>query len=257
MTLENLKIVAAIPCYNTEPHIGKVVMGAKKYVEQVIVINDGSNDQTLKAAQDAGATVLSNDINRGKGSAMLLAAREIKGDIILFIDGDGQHNPDEIPLILKPILDGPADIVLGSRFLKGSKKYSTPLSRSITNFIASIVISLIVSLTIIHKNKNNNSINNTTDYRLVNGYFKWFTDCTCGFRAVRNDSLKKLTLISDGYQIETEMIFEAVSKGLRIAEVPVTCRWGGSLSKLSIVKDGIKTIQLLMKKVMKDFDRKT
>ncbi len=259
---ENVKprIVAAIPCFNTERHIAEVVIGARKYVDQVIVINDGSHDQTTREARDAGATVISHDVNRGKGAAMKFAVQQAQADIIVFMDGDGQHNPDEIPLLLHPILAGQAEIVLGSRFLPGSKTVSNPFGRNLANLIASILISLIVSSPLVRKRK---VVSNTvrsierTAYRQIHGRMKWFTDCTSGFRAVKKDAWQKLTLISDGYQIETEIIYEAVRNGLSVAEVPISCVWHGSLSKLSIIKDGARTLGLVVKRAASDFRRKT
>lgn len=256
--LNKLKVVAAIPCFNTELYIGEVVSRVKKYVDQVIVINDGSHDRTTQAAQDAGAIVIYHEVNRGKGAAMKFAAQEAQADIIVFIDGDGQHNADEIPSLLQPILDGQADLVIGSRFLHGSKKDSTPLSRRFANFGASVIISLIVSSPMTHKKRAGNRPKvGAANYRLIRGHLKWFTDCTGGFRAIKKDSWEKLTLVSDGYQIETEMIYEAVRNGLRLAEVPVSCEWSGSLSKLSIIKDGTRTLRLLAKRATSDFRRKT
>lgn len=252
MALEGLRVVACIPCFNTEKHIGDVVARTKKYVDKVIVINDGSHDDTTKKAQAAGAIVVTHGVNKGKGAAMKFGAEAADADVIVFLDGDGQHNPDEIPLLLQPIIDGQADIVLGSRFLPGSKKVSAPFNRKIANFAASVVISCLVSSPLMGKKKipqkSTTTKKENLTYRLINGRIKWFTDCTCGFRAVRKDSWRKLTLASEGYPIETEMIYEAVRNGLRIVEVPVSCIWGGRLSKLSIVKDGLKTMALLIKK---------
>jgi glycosyltransferase involved in cell wall biosynthesis len=257
--LEGLRVVACIPCFNTEKHIGDVVARTKKYVDNVIVINDGSHDETTKKAQAAGATVISHGVNLGKGAAMKFGAETANADIIVFLDGDGQHNPDEIPLLLQPIIDGQADIVFGSRFLHDSKKTSTPLNREIANFAASGVISCLVSSPLTRKQNSPGKLLKTNGskptYRLVNGRIKWLTDCTGGFRAVKKDSWEKLNIDADGYEVETEMIYEAVRNGLNIAEVPVSCVWEGELSKLSIIKDGSRTLNLLLKHAINDFRR--
>jgi glycosyltransferase involved in cell wall biosynthesis len=259
MITKNLKVVAAIPCFNTEKHIAAVVKSASKYVDQVIVVNDGSHDRTAKAARDAGALVINHEKNMGKGAAMKLAAKEAKADVIVFLDGDGQHDPSEIPLLLRPVIDGQADLVIGSRFIRDSRKVSAPFSRRFTNLIASVVISVIVSSPLTRKkqkDEGNGRLEKAADYRLIRGNIKWFSDCTGGFRAVNKESWQELALISDGYQIETEMIYEAVRNDLRIAEVPVSCKWGGSLSRLSIARDGSKTLGLLLGKVLSGFTRK-
>jgi glycosyltransferase involved in cell wall biosynthesis len=115
-----LTVVAAIPCYNTAKNIAQVVAATKKYVDEVIVIDDGSQDKTAAVARKAGARVIRHEKNRGKGAAMKTAIENIESDIIVFIDGDGQHNPHEIPGLLSPILNQEADLVFGSRFLHSS-----------------------------------------------------------------------------------------------------------------------------------------
>jgi glycosyltransferase involved in cell wall biosynthesis len=122
MPSEGLRVIACIPCFNTEKHIGEVVARTKKYVDKVIVINDGSHDETTQAARAAGATVISHEENKGYGEAInssLKAAREEQPDILVIIDGDGQHDAEEIPRLLEPIINDKADIVIGSRFLDG------------------------------------------------------------------------------------------------------------------------------------------
>ena len=97
------KVVVAIPCFNTEPFIGDVVSKTKKYVDQVIVINDGSHDATTEVARGAGASVLIHRTNKGYGESIKScfdAAKANDADILIILDGDGQHNPDEIPQVL-------------------------------------------------------------------------------------------------------------------------------------------------------------
>ncbi len=254
-----LRVVAAIPCFNTERYIFDVVKRTRKQVDKVIVINDGSKDDTTRQAQNAGAIVITHIANKGKGAAMKFGVEQACAEIIVFIDGDGQHNPDDISKLLQPIIDGSADLVIGSRFLPGSTKLHTPYNRKIANLAASAVISCLVSSPLTRKKRNPartatpNSKNPA--YRVINGRIKWFTDCTGGFRAIRKSSWEKLNITSDGYQVETEMIYEAVRNGLNIAEVPVSCKWEGEISKLSIIKDGAKTLNLLSKHAINDFRR--
>jgi GT2 family glycosyltransferase len=267
----NKKVVATIPCYNTQESIAAVVTNAKKYVDEVIVIDDGSTDRTAEIARAAGATVIRHEKNRGKGAAMKTGCSESKGEIIVFIDGDGQHNPSDIPKLIAPILQGKADYVIGSRYLSESKTSSIPISRRIANNIASLTISFTISFLqplarfIRHlpaPNKStedhlgskkpigNKSASESSDFRIVRGRIKWITDCTSGFTAIRNENWKSLKLISDGYQIETEMIFEQAKNGFTIAETPVSCNWNTGTSKLSITKDGSKTLLLLVEKLI-------
>jgi glycosyltransferase involved in cell wall biosynthesis len=291
------KIAAVIPCLNTENTIGEVVRRTKEYVNEVIVVDDGSSDMTAIVAQYAGAMVIRHDHNQGKGAAMKTGAANIKADILVFIDGDGQHDPDNIPALLRPILEGKADFVIGSRFLRGSRASYVPIGRKTTNILASMIISFIVSVlqpviakisrkTIsrlepshsflldprnvrrsAERNKarthyHNKRIRETRrcDYRLINRRLKWITDCTSGFTALRMENWRTLNLTADGYQIETEMIFEQAKHGYTISETAISCNWKGSLSRLSIVQDGTKTLLLLAKKLLtheKNSHRKT
>ena len=115
MTDVKPRIVAVIPCYNTESHIAEVVTKCLPYVDQVIVVDDGSTDDTTEVARKAGALVLSHDKNIGKGAAMKYGAQQANADILVFIDGDGQYNPSEIPRVTEPIILNGFDAVIGSR----------------------------------------------------------------------------------------------------------------------------------------------
>lgn len=267
----HLKTVCIIPCYNTQHNVASVILRSMQYVEEVVVVDDGSEDMTASIAKSMGATVMRHDNNHGKGAAMRTAANSIDADVIVFIDGDGQHNPDEIPQLLAPIFLGEADYVIGSRFLSGSRAESTPISRRVANFAASLIVSVIISFlqplvstmahTLTHKKQtmrkmkggrlsSRSSALNFGSYRIINGRFKWISDCTSGFIAMRKESWNRLNLISDRYQIETEIIFEQAGKGFNIAETPISCTWKGSHSNLSIVKDGSRTLLMLIKKLL-------
>jgi len=240
------RIVAAIPCFNTGPFIADVVSRARNYVDEVIVIDDGSKDGTAEAARGAGAVVIPHKANTGKGSAMKTAAAAANGaDIIVFLDGDGAHDPGDMAGVLAPILGGEADFVIGSRALPGSIVDISLLRRRLSNDFASFVISAVISFLL----------------PLATGFRcrpKWtrITDCTSGFRAIKGDAWRKLRLSSQGFQIETEMIYEAARNGLAITEAPISCDWNGKLSHLSIVRDGLKTVWLLSSKLLTEPGRK-
>src|SRR4030042_2438817 len=120
-----MKLIAIIPAYNEEKPIGEVVQGVKKYTENIIVIDDGSEDKTSEIAQKRGAKVYRHFINRGLGGALgtgIKTALISGADIIVTLDADGQHDTAEIPRIIKPIIDGKADVVIGSRFLVRQSK---------------------------------------------------------------------------------------------------------------------------------------
>jgi hypothetical protein len=261
------KVVAAIPCYNTQAHIAEVIAKAKRYVDDVIVIDDGSTDKTVEAARKAGANVISHGKNLGKGAALKTALKNIEGDILIFIDGDGQHDPGDIPRLLEPILFGKADFVIGSRYLAESKLEHNPFIRKVSNLVASLIISFVISLVVpvIFSDRRNPAQKTSeadpkksnldltlgcSNIKLLTGRIKWVTDCTSGFTAMRVTSCQYLDLVSNGFEIETEMIFEQAKNHFVIAEIPISCRWGLSKSKLSIAEDGLSTLWLLIKKVL-------
>ncbi|MEM2613688.1 MAG: glycosyltransferase family 2 protein, partial [Nitrososphaerota archaeon] len=115
----NFKVIACIPAYNEEKTIAKVILKTKKYVDKVIVCDDGSIDMTAEIAEALGAEVIRHERNMGYGAAissLFKKAVEEGADIMVTLDGDGQHDPDEIPKLIKPIVEDEADVVIGSRF---------------------------------------------------------------------------------------------------------------------------------------------
>jgi len=139
----DLNLMVAIPCYNTEHSIGDVVKETLKYVNNVIVINDGSIDKTAEIAAQSGAQIVSHCLNRGYGGAIkscIEAFQLSDADILVTIDGDGQHDPNEIPLLINPILEHKADLVIGSRFMDNGvkipsyRKFGISIINSLWNF---------------------------------------------------------------------------------------------------------------------------
>ena len=195
-TIAPLRILAALPAYNEERYIGSVVLKARKHVAEVVVFDDGSSDATAEVARLAGATVFRNTQNRGKGAAMrelLVAARKSMPDALVFLDADGQHDPNEIPRLIDGIKDG-FDLVVGSR--KAQKK-NTPLYRRIGQDVLSYAAGL------------------ASRGRRVK-------DSESGFRALSARMIRETQLTEDGFAVETEMIAMAADKGFRITEVPIS-----------------------------------
>jgi len=192
-------VLVVIPAYNEELTIGSVVLLSRKYGD-VLVVDDGSSDRTSEVASSAGAVVIRHERNLGKGRALKTAfgyAIERGYNIVVTIDADGQHNPDEIPLLIEPIVRGEADLVIGSRYLNGSKK-EIPLYRRFGLWV----------------------LNKTT--RVAS---KVEVDSQSGFRAISVEALKRLNLNSDGYSVETAMVVEASEKGIKLMEVPISVRY--------------------------------
>jgi len=212
---KKLKVVACIPAYNEEYTIAKVVLKAMKYVDKVIVCDDGSTDMTAEIAEKLGATVIRHERNMGKGIALrdlLIEAEKFKPDIIVTLDADDQHDPSEIPKLIEPIEKGNADIVIGSRYVKGAKT-DAPLYRRVGLWLINTLNKKILRITI--------------------------KDTQSGFRAFAVNSLKVLkSARSKGFGIESEQLALALNKGLRVIEVPITVRYKG-------VKRASKKVPLL------------
>ncbi|MDH5690862.1 MAG: glycosyltransferase family 2 protein, partial [Candidatus Bathyarchaeota archaeon] len=124
MKRNRVKTVAIIPAYNEEGSIAKVVLGARRYVDQVVVCDDGSNDMTFMIARAIGARVVRHSERLGKGEALRTLSKEVmelSPEIIVALDADGQHDPDEIHKLVKPIETGESDVVVGSRYVEGAK----------------------------------------------------------------------------------------------------------------------------------------
>ena len=189
-------IVAAIPCFNEERFIGSVVLMVKKHVDKVLVIDDGSTDASAEVAAAAGAVVVRHDCNRGVGAAVRTAfhkARELGADIVVRLDADGQHNADDIPAVIAPILSGQADVVVGSRFITGKER--PPFYRRIGQRVLTATTNL--------------------------GSGTRIRDSQSGFRAFSAKALEEMTITEDGFSVESEMQFAIARSGLRVTEVPI------------------------------------
>jgi len=201
-------IAIFIPAWNEERSIGSVVLGAKKY-GQVLVIDDGSNDRTAEIAKAAGAEVITHQSNGGYGAALktaLSSAKKTSADAFVFIDADFQHDPDEIPLVAAPVLQGRADVCLGSRFLGktiGAPEYRTAGVKALNRLSG-------IHAAMGGKETDDNSF-----------------DFQCGFRAFSKKAIGKVNVEEDGYEACAEIIVSALRAGLKVAEVPVTIRYYG------------------------------
>lgn len=224
-------IVACIPAFNEEKTIGKVVLQAQRYVSRVIVCDDGSRDMTAEIAARLGADVIRHERNLGYGAAiqsLFRRAKELNANISVTLDADGQHDPREIPNVIKPVLDDVADIVIGSRFADKRLAYAIPWYRRAG-------IKLIT--------------------RLVNNASKQgIQDTQSGFRAYSRRSLETLSAFENGMGISTEVLINATKQGLRICEVPCTCTYNHEVrtSTHNPVRHGIGVITSILKIVVED-----
>ena len=188
--------IACIPAYNVEKSIVDVVKRSLNFVDKVIVCDDGSSDSTSKNAESVGAVLIKHEKNLGKGAALkslFKYAREYQADIIVTIDGDGQFLPEEIEKLVKPIQTYQFDVVIGNRFLD---KHEMPSYRKAGNKILDKFTKLAADLP--------------------------FEDTQSGFRAYSKNAIEKITFSSNGFGVDSEIIIDAVNKGLKITEEYVT-----------------------------------
>jgi glycosyltransferase involved in cell wall biosynthesis len=206
------KVAAAIPAFNEEQYIGSVVLKARQYVDETIVVDDGSTDQTAKIARLAGATVIQHERNQGYGASIktLLAEAKKKGfDILVLLDGDSQHNPDEIPNLVKPISEG-FDIVIGSR---EQQKNDIPAYRRLGQRV-------IARFSHVLSGEN-------------------LSDSESGFRVFSRKAIELLDLKENGMAISAETISRATENSLKITERPISVRYTADGSTLNPVAHGV------------------
>lgn len=195
-------VVAGIPAFNEESSIARVILDAQKFADAVIVCDDGSTDLTAKIAERLGADVIQHEKNSGYGAALgslFERAREFGADILVTLDADGQHNANEIPNVVKPIVDGVADVVIGSRFVDENGTAEMPFYRRVgARFIT----------------------------KMVNGSSKnGVSDAQSGFRAYNRQAMEHLSVFEAGMGASVEILLEASKHHLKIYEVPSTCKY--------------------------------
>lgn len=227
MTKNNQKIVLVIPAYNEEKTIASVISQAKKYVSSIVVVDDGSQDRTFEIAKNLGVVVYRHCFNLGLGASLVTgfqAALNMNADIIVSCDADGQHQSQDIEKVVAPILEGQADVVIGTRF-KGQGQ--TPWIRKIYNYSANILTFLL--------------------------YNKWVSDSQSGLRAFKASCLREMEFLSQRMEISSEIIGQIKKRNLKLIEVPITAIYTPySLSKGQNFFEGLRTAwALLLDKVVK------
>ena len=209
--------LACIPAYNEESHIESLVKSAKNHVDQVVVCDDGSTDNTASIAKNAGAIVISHKTNKGYGAAIISLfnyARENNAEVMITIDGDGQHNPDQIPLLLNTISQHNVDVVIGSRFLNNTIEAPGYRQRG---------IKIITS-----------AANYGTDLKV--------SDSQSGFRAYSKIAINAIHPTEEGMSVSTEILLKISNKGLSLAEVPITVSYDGDTSQHNPIPHGLSVI---------------
>ena len=195
-----VRVVACIPAYNEENSVGRVLIGTRRHIDEILVVDDGSKDHTGPIARRLGALVIHHGKNLGKGVAIrdgLGWAKDNNIDILVALDADGQHDPDDIPELIGPLQAGDADIAIGSR-IKGRRG---PASMDPITLASNRVVSCMLSLR----------------------YGGNFTDLQSGYKAFNRNAIETLSsrLRSTRFEIELEVFSKAKSYRLTIMEVPV------------------------------------
>jgi len=214
--------LACIPAYNVENTINDVVKQSLVHVDKVIVCDDGSNDNTLIKAEEAGAIVTSHKKNLGKGAAMkslFKEAKKLNADVMVTIDGDGQFLPEEIPKLIEPIIEGDYDIVIGYRFENSEEM---PTYRKFGNVALDKITNAASALP--------------------------FRDTQGGFRAYSKKAVEQIKFLTDGFGADSEILVDASRKDLKITEKKVTVIYdtGGKTSTKHPVKHSSDVVVSLL-----------
>jgi len=212
-------VLAGIAAYNEARYVGSIVLQSRQYVDEVIVVDDGSTDNTARVAELAGATVIRHAENRGKGAAIqsiLAEAKKRNPDVLVLLDADAQHDPNEIPVLIKPVSDG-FDLVIGSR---EAQKDKTPRYRRIGQKV------------IFRSSRLASKAN--------------VADSESGFRALSPKAIHDLELKATGFAIESEMITRAADKNLKITEVPISNIYTKDGSTLNPIRHGMDVLSRII-----------
>ncbi len=216
--------IACIPAYNEEFHIENLIKSAKNHVDSVVVCDDGSTDNTASIAKKAGAVIISHKTNKGYGAAIISLfdyARENNADVMITLDGDGQHNSDQIPLLLNTISKHNVDVVIGSRFLNNNIEAPGYRQRGIK------------------------IITSTANY----GTNLKVSDSQSGFRAYSKNAINAIHPTEENMSVSTEILFKISNKGLSLAEVPITVSYDGDTSQHNPVSHGVSVLANTIKHV--------
>ncbi|MFZ2357085.1 MAG: glycosyltransferase family 2 protein [Candidatus Omnitrophota bacterium] len=218
-----MKLCVIIPTFNESKAIGGIISTICKLGLDVLVVDDGSNDNTAEIAGVGGATVIKNKANKGKGAALAEGfhyALDKGMEAVITMDGDGQHSPKDIPVFLSAIPNSNSGIIIGNRM---SKKRNMPLLRVLTNKFMSRLISSIVKQEI--------------------------PDTQCGFRLIKSDVLRILNLRTCKYDTESEILIKAARSGFKIESVPIDSIYRGEKSKINPFIDSIRFFKLIIREL--------
>jgi glycosyltransferase involved in cell wall biosynthesis len=217
-SMRDSSIMAAMPAFNEEKYIAKTIIGCRKYVDKVLVVDDGSSDATAEIAGALGAIVIKHTENRGYGAALQTifnTAREMNVDKMVIIDSDGQHDPREIPKLLEPLNKG-ADIVIGSRFINGKGK-NVPAYRKAGMKVLDAVTNIAGEINV--------------------------SDTQSGFRSYRRIAIEKIRIKDNNMSAGSEILMQMKDHDLKFEEVEIHCNYGvEKASKQNPISHGVNVM---------------
>ena len=216
--LVKLRITIGIPAFNEEKNIAKMIIKLKKFSDEIIVCNDGSSDLTGEIAEKMGVIVINHEKNLGYGAginSIIKKSKEIDTDILVTFDADGQHRVEDIETVTRPIINGKADLVIGSRFLNKGKEKIPSYRKLGINIITKVTNS---------------------------GLKEKITDSQSGFRAYSKKLISNLDTSNLGMGVSTEILIKTSSLGFKIAEVPITIIYEGKTSTHNPISHGTSVL---------------
>lgn len=214
-------VCVLIPAYNEAAHIAPLLLRVKERGFPLIVVDDGSKDDTVARVKAAGVRVLETDKNGGKGAALRRGFEWFLGQkyhALIVMDADGQHDPEDLDLFLKALEQDRYEVIVGDRM---SNAKGMPAIRYATNWTMSRIISWLAGQRI--------------------------PDSQCGYRALKRHAVSHIPLSTDHFEIESEMLLEAAHQGMDIGSLPIKCVYGSETSSIRPVRDTLRFLKFIIK----------
>jgi len=224
--MNNLGVSVVIPAYNEEKNIEGILFRTEKALEalnlpyEVIVVDDGSTDKTKFLAERHKVIVISNGDNHGKGYALKRGLKDVRGELIVIMDADGSHRPEDIKRLIEPLVNG-ADVVMGSRFTGKRERDSTKKLHILGNKLFNLLIRILTK--------------------------QYITDSQTGFRAFKKNVLEEIEITCDGYAVETELTVKTLKNGYIVHEESIIFeKRREGCSHINPLRDGIRILKTII-----------